>query len=131
MGVVSTNPPQVLRSKTIELPDLAAGADVAGEVIWQPDENIVVSQVKWIFREATAAVAGGNELTLLLRTPGGALSSTGALAADQPAGTVLTPALGAAPIPNVAADANVTLDITQAGVANMGRTAVQIDYRNQ
>lgn len=117
------------RRKTVmwQMEDLAAGADLVASVIFVTSAGGTTTfiRARIIFEEVTAAVAGGNELTIALTGSAGVLGTTGALAANQAAGSIIDLALGNA---TVAANSNVTIDVTQAGAADAGRTTIVLEY---
>jgi hypothetical protein len=115
------------QSLIIEGPDLAAGADLVAEVGHRFRESCRIVQARIIFVTATVGVAAANELTIDLISPAGTFASSGALAANQAAGVVSVPALTAANAMFVAGQ-NFTYSVTQAGVADIGRWKIELDY---
>ena len=117
------------RSIIIDLPDLAAGVDIAAEVVFRaPVGGMRVFAVRIIFRAATAGVDGANPLQIDVNGPDGEIATSGALVANQAANAVNSPAVVAAAA-RLDAGEDLTIDITQGATADIGRASVQIDYR--
>jgi len=115
------------RSIIIDLPDLAAGVDIAAEVVFRaPVGGMRVFAVRVIFRTATVGVDGANSLQIDLNGPDGEIATTGALVANQAANAVLSPAVAN---PRADAGEDLTIDITQGATADIGRAQIQVDYR--
>ena len=128
--IAQANPRATRRSIVIELPDLAAGVDIAAEVVYEADQNIAIRGARWIFREGTVGVDGANTLQFTASSPSGIFSDTGVLVANEPAARVLNPALTGANI-GLNPGQNITISITQGATANIGRMALEITFEER
>ena len=136
MGVVSNvlavgeslTPDAQRKLFTYQVEDLAAGVDIAARDIWQAPPGGVtnITRVEILFEQATVGVDGANTLQIVVARAAGAIADSGALAADQVAGTFLTPAL-ANNTGIVAAD-DITVAVTQGAAANAGLVSIIIYY---
>lgn len=111
-----------------QIEDLAAGVDIAGREIWQLPQGGVttINRVEIHFEEATVGVDGANTLTIAITGPGGAIATTGALTANQTAGTTNVPSL--TNNTGLAVAGNITLDVTQGATADAGLVSVFVYY---